>query len=205
MQIIGLMGAAGAGKDSVADIIMSVVPSLARFAFADLLRHEIASAFGIDPRVLMDRTLRDTPLEQLAMRRCTDPQFIEYAWELTTFPGLRPRNLMQRWGDFRRLVSRPSYFVEPAEAVRVRAVFDGLPLMVVTDVRFPNEVAWVQRNGGQLWRITRRGLVVTDAHVSEHATRDTPADATIRNDGTIDDLRRVVIDLLTPVISHAAQ
>jgi len=205
MIIIGLMGAAGAGKDTAADLISAAATAgMARFAFADALRAEIAQAWSIDVRVLLDRSLRDVPLEQLALRRCMDAGFCNYAWELANFPGLKPRTLMQRWGDYQRSKDL-DHFLAPAEAARIRARFDWRGVMVATDVRFPNEVAWVRRNGGILWRIVRAGLQVTDSHVSEHATSDTPADATIRNDGSVDDLRRVVVDELSSLVSHAAQ
>ena len=205
MIIIGLMGAAGAGKDTTADLIAAATTAgMARFAFADALRAEIAQAWGVDVRVLLDRSLRDVQLEQLALRRCMDAGFCSYAWELASLPGIKPRTLMQRWGDYRRAQDL-DYFIAPAEAARVRARFDWCGVMVATDVRFPNEAAWVRRNGGTLWRIVRAGLQVTDSHVSEHATSDLAADATIRNDGTVDDLRRVVVDELASVVGYAPQ
>lgn len=203
MQIIGLMGAAGAGKDTTADILAEHLPHMARFAFADMLREEIAQAWGIDQRVLMDRALRDVQLEQLALRRCTDAGFCSYAWELASLPGCKPRTLMQRWGDYRRAASELDYFIHPAEHARITARFDGRPALVATDVRFPNEAAWVRRYGGMLWRIVRPGNPLISPHISETASADIVADATITNDGTVDDLRRIVIDLCTP-ISHAA-
>jgi hypothetical protein len=203
MKLIGIMGAAGAGKDSTADIIAAHVPGVVRFAFATRLRKEIAEAFGIDQRVLTDRALKDTPLEQLALRRCTDPGFGQYAWELSTFGALKPRTVMQRWGDYQRQ-QNPDHYIAPAESVRIRAVFADCHLMVATDVRFENEAAWVRRNRGELWRIVRPNLKLTDPHASERELSDTPADVTIVNAGPLDDLRRCVIDLLTPDALDAA-
>jgi dephospho-CoA kinase len=57
VRIIGLTGRAGAGKDTVADIIQSVA-IVQRFAFADLLRFEAAEAWGIDPRLFQRRDMR---------------------------------------------------------------------------------------------------------------------------------------------------
>ncbi len=207
MKVIGLMGTAGAGKDSTADVIVERAMNSGigadRFAFADRLRDEIAAAFGIDRRVLLDRTLKDKPLEQLALRRCTDAGFVSYAWELSTLPGIRPRTLLQRWGDWRRMQD-PDYFIYPVEARRVQAVFSAVGIMVVTDVRYQNEAAWVRRNGGLLWRIVRPGLQIVDSHSSEHSSKDIPADAAIVNDGDLDHLQKVAFDLFTPVLANAA-
>lgn len=52
MQIIGLMGAMGSGKETTADIVAQLSPGVARAAFADALRLEIAAAWGIDVRSL---------------------------------------------------------------------------------------------------------------------------------------------------------
>ena len=58
MRLLGLMGLAGAGKDTVADILVTLAP-MDRRAFADALRIEISEAFGLDVRVLQERALRE--------------------------------------------------------------------------------------------------------------------------------------------------
>jgi hypothetical protein len=202
MKIIGLMGAAGAGKDTTADIIAGQVPGMARLAFADQLRAEVAEAFGIDVRMLTARATKDTPIEQLAIRFCTDPAFCAYAWDLSPMPAISPRVLMQRWGDYRRR-DDPTYFIRRASIVAIRHLHNRAPLLVATDVRFENEVDWVRSLGGQLWRIVRPDQVITDGHVSETATIGCESDATMVNGGSVDDLRRVVIDTLGGVLNAA--
>lgn len=194
MRIIGLTGRAGAGKDTVADIIQSVAIGQ-RFAFADLLRFEAAEAWGIDPRLFQRRDLRETPLEQLALRRCTDPAFVHFAWELSTFGPLKPRTVMQRWGDFRRAADE-HYFLSSAVSMLGLAHERGADALLATDVRYPNEARWITLRGGVLWRVHRPGLAPIGSHSSEVALADITPDATIVNDGALDELRRRVVDLV---------
>jgi len=193
MRLLGLMGLAGAGKDTVADILVTLAP-MDRRAFADALRIEIADAFGIDVRVLQDRALREKPLSQLALSRCSDLGFIVWAKELYREPSVSPRRIMRRWGDWRRW-QRADYWLTRAEQARVAAIFDGHQAQLWTDVRYPNEANWVRSRGGMLWRIVRPGLEQDRSHDSETAADRIEADATILNAGSLDELRMRVVDL----------
>lgn len=195
MRIIGLTGAAGAGKDTTADIVQELVPGAARFAFATALRAEIAQAWGIDERLLEDRSKKAVPQDQLALRLCCDAGFPQYAWELSSLPAVTPRGIMQRWGDYRRAAD-PDYFILPALRARLLAVEEQRPIMIVTDVRYPNEAGWLRNVGGELWRVVRPG-VIGRGHSSEVALDGAPVDHVITNDRGFDALRRVVVDLLT--------
>lgn len=193
MRLLGLMGLAGAGKDTVADILTCLAP-MDRRAFADALRLEIAEAFGLDVRVLQERALREMPLSQLALRRCSDAEFADWATDLHGEPSVSPRRIMRRWGDWRRW-QRADYWLTRAEQARVAAIFDGHQAQLWTDVRYPNEAAWIRQRGGMLWRIVRPGLAQDRTHDSETAADDIEADAVIVNDSTIDQLRMRVVDL----------
>lgn len=193
MRLLGLMGLAGAGKDTVADILVTLAP-MDRRAFADALRIEIADAFGIDVRVLQDRALREKPLSQLALSRCSDLGFVVWAKELYREPSVSPRRIMRRWGDWRRW-QRADYWLTRAEQARVAAIFDGHQAQLWTDVRYPNEANWVRSRGGMLWRIVRPGLEQDRSHDSETAADRIEADATILNAGSLDELRMRVVDL----------
>lgn len=204
MLIVGLTGRAGAGKDSAADIITSNVDA-ARFAFATRLKQEAAAAFRIDERIFDRRDIKELPIRQLALARCTEPAFVAYAGrELGMLGPLKPRTIMQVWGDWRRGQDR-DYFVRPAYEGRRHALATGRAVMVVTDVRFANEAQWVADHGGVLWKIERAGLPPVSSHQSEWSIRELRADAVIRNDGGMDDLRRAAVDLLGVTLAREAR
>jgi hypothetical protein len=197
MRLIGLTGAAGAGKDTVAEFVSDWARSSGRMAFAAALKDECAAAWNIDARVFSERAVKETSLEQLALRRCAVAAFCNYAWELASLPSLKPRTVMQRWGDFRRCCD-PDYFLHPVRRAHevLSASLERPEIMLVTDVRYPNEAALIERLGGVLWRVKRTTVVPIGGHDSEWFTNHLKADHEIRNDGSLDDLRRLVVDLL---------
>lgn len=60
--------------------------------------------------------------------------------------------------------------------------------VVITDVRFPNEIQMVRRRRGTLIRVERPGFGPVNAHISEHAASADDADVTFVNDGPLDEL-----------------
>lgn len=205
MTVIGLLGHAGAGKDTVASLIAERF-NVARIAFADALRTEIAHAWGVDRALLEEPATKHVQAPALALHRCKVQAFVAYAWELG-LPGLRdgltPRTVMQRWGDFRRACD-PDYFVTRALEI-VRTVTDGeqLDAVILTDVRFTNEAALVRGLGGQLWRVVRPGAIAPNGHRSEHELADLQVDAEIVNDGSLEQLAKVSADLMLYAMGRA--
>lgn len=64
---------------------------------------------------------------------------------------------------------------------------------VLTDVRFPNEMALVRRRGGTLIWIERTGIGPANAHISEHAVSATDCDYVFYNDSDLDEVTEQVI------------
>ncbi|MGB7422920.1 MAG: hypothetical protein WA917_13755 [Comamonas sp.] len=183
--IIGLTGPAGSGKDTVADILQAETGA-GRLAFADALRAEIVSAFGIDPALLTDRASKERATPQLALSRCNDPRFLflmgrRFVFlmgrrfpESATLDELQeprsPRHIMQWWGtDYRRHIFSDDWWVRIAHAsiLRARERRPSAPI-VITDVRFANEAAMVRELGGVIWQVSRPGRdAISAAHESE--------------------------------------
>ena len=179
MKLIALCGAAGAGKDTVADMLPA-----RKLAFADALYREVAEAWGVEPHVLRCRETKELPTELLAVDLCMDNGFREdFAKHWQALPR-SPRQILQWWGDYRR-AQDPEYFVN-----RLQPVGDT----VITDVRFPNEAALVRQLGGQLWQICRPGYEAGGTgHASDTDGCEFRPDVILHNSGGLDDLRRMVL------------
>ena len=67
------------GKDTVADYLATM--GFERVAFADSLKQETAYAFGTTVERLEERELKETPQDYLALKHCTDDEFVDVALE----------------------------------------------------------------------------------------------------------------------------
>lgn len=74
-------------------------------------------------------------------------------------------------------------------------------LIVITDVRFDNEVKFIKQMGGIIWRVTRPILEISDNHESEKSIDNLPVDHEILNDSSLEDLYKKV-DLLLDTITQ---
>lgn len=175
--VVGLIGKKRSGKDTFATGLIE--RGFERFAFADNLK---ASVLAVDPLVFSGFVRSDGFRELPNAAPIRLSTIIErQGWEAAKE---RPevRRLLQFYGVAIRDLD---------EGFWVRSAMDkalAVPRSVITDVRFPNEVAAVHEAGGTIVRVVRPGLVSTDQHVSETALDDYPADLTVENSGTAEDL-----------------
>lgn len=166
-KIIGLTGLAGSGKSEVALALR--IEGFRRVAFADPLKSMLA-AVGFTHEQLYG-----------AEKGIVVPEL-----------GHTPRFLMQTLGtEWGRDLIHPEIWIT---LWRRRAESCGHPV-VVDDVRFPNEVETIKAMGGQVWRVTRPG-VVSMGHESEVHIPRLPVDQAITNDGTLHELREHALRLL---------
>ena len=103
----------------------------------------------------------------------------------------RFRPMLQWWGaDFRRHYNGESYWLDKMLAKMETIV--GREVLVITDVRYPNEAELVKRAGGIMLRVEREtGL--NDAHSSENLLDDFEGfDYRLTNNGTIRELKKKV-------------
>ena len=171
MKIIGMSGYARSGKDTFAAALIDL--GWKRYALADSLK---AAALALDPLVATAPANAVQRLSLLVGNR---------GWEeAKAYPDVR--QLLQRLGTE---VGR-TYFGETAWIdVLDRQIEREQPeLVVITDVRFPNEVEWLRANGGVLIRIERPGVGPANGHASEQSLDEYEVDYVIDNSGTIEDL-----------------
>lgn len=175
--LVGLTGYATAGKDAAAAGL--VAAGWTRQAFADPVR---SMALAIDPLVEWD-VFSHNPvrLSLLVAKR---------GWHVAKqCPEVR--RLLQAIGtDGVRAHLGADAWVRAFDLARDRRADTVAP-----DVRFPNEADHIRRHGGLVIRIDRPGVGPVNGHVSEDV--DTIAvDATVVNDGTIDQLQWRVAELV---------
>jgi len=167
-MLIGLAGAAGAGKGSVAHRLV-FHHGFAEIAFADPLYAAVAAIIGWPVEELKDRTLKEQPIDWV---------------------GKSPRELLQLLGtEFGRKMVKESIWVD-------RAMRRVSGKAVITDVRFDNEAEAIKARGGLVWQIVRNapsclsGAAAT--HESEGGVSSRLIDRVVPNYGTLDDLAGVV-------------
>lgn len=195
-QIIGLMGAKGAGKDTAAQYLVQE-RGFKRIGFADKLYQEVAHAFGVSVEFLGNRTkvqtdkgmveLKEHPQQELSLQFCMDPAFVQCVLEelasanVTMTTPLSPRVVMQLWGtEYRRKRGVDNYWLSI-----VKQALDNEPetSFVITDVRFPNEHTFVAENGGECLRI--RNLDVEAQEAANRTKNGTAAHASETSVGSM--------------------
>lgn len=137
-MLIGLTGAAGAGKDSVAAILCAAQWRSA--AFADALRLEISEAFAIDQRLLTDRRHKESTTPQLSAGMASNADWLRWA-AVNGYSLIQPRSprwVMQSWGSFRRQNTADYWVQHVTYWAQFQRHYQPRDL-VITDVRYPNE------------------------------------------------------------------
>lgn len=172
--IIGLVGRKRAGKDSVADILVHHY-GYNRIAFADKVRDVCKIVFELTDDQLTIDEFKEQPIEH---------------WPFET-----PRALMQKVGTECFRTVWPDVWLEA-----VKREIDKNPeeRIVITDVRFENELLVSRARGGVNIRIdaAERLGPASDTHASEALADQLLVQHTIDNNGDIHNLYKNVTDLM---------
>jgi hypothetical protein len=197
VKIIGLVGLAGSGKDTVGQYYVDKFGFKAE-AFADPLKDCLSVMFGWDREMLSGRTP-----ESREWREQVDPWWAERLG----IPHFSPRFAMQNIGtDVVRKAFHDQLWLINME----KRLLTSTEPVVVTDGRFANEIRLIRRLGGRVYRVkrgsdpiwmdtarkanmgdqlaTQRLNDVFKVHQSEWAWVNEELDGTIYNDSTLEDL-----------------
>lgn len=183
--IVGLTGYAGSGKDTAAAAL--VERGWCRMAFADALRD---MALAIDPWV------EAKPCQYLGARVVRLSNVVWWhGWDVakTDFPDVR--HFLQRLGTegVRRHFGDDAWVRVFADRYARLQAERGPVNVVVPDVRFPNEAAYIQGAGGVVVRVERPGVRPLNLHASELEVASIGADFTLSNTGTADELKAAML------------
>ena len=208
-MIIGFVGFIGSGKDTAADYLVNT-HGFRRDSFANTLKDAVANVFGWDRTLLEGRTA-----EAREWREQVD------SWWATRLrmPNLTPRLMLQLWGtDVCRVHFHDDIWIASLEN-KMRKTGDNI---VISDVRFPNEIKAIHNAGGKVvriqrgenpewyqdainfnagernmsWAISKERLRRLGIHASETAWVGGDIDHVVSNDTTIDSLFSQLQDLL---------
>lgn len=188
--LIGLTGRtgsneiAGCGKDTVAGIISRYF-SISSYGFADPIYDMVKAGFGIDGRSKewQDRSKKSAPIEWLSVEHDVSLRYL-----LETLGTEWGRNLV--CSDLWALIAEKRYIESEAG-------------MIVRDVRFPNEVDWLDRLGGTLIHILRPNHFNPEADPNHPSNQPLPIrdfDKTIMNNSGMDVLRIRTLDCLKEIL-----
>lgn len=173
MLIVGISGKKRSGKDEAAETILNTLPRGIRIAFADALKIEVANACQIS---VLDI-------------EANKPLF---------------RTLLQAYGtEFRREYGKnKNYWID--QLAKAVACYSGTKIeyIVVPDVRFVNELEFVQKNGIAIRIESKTRCNMDDNHPSEVELDGSQFDYTITNDGTLEEFRTNIARIANKVIAQ---
>ena len=200
-QIIGIVGFIGSGKDTVADYLVNF-HGYKRESFANSLKDAVSQVFRwprelLEGRTKESREWRETPDEWWSKRLKQD---------------ITPRYVLQYWGTE---VVRKGFHDDMWVASLEHRLLNSQNDIVITDCRFPNEIKAIRAAGGRVirikrgpepvwfndarsmnkgpsrnmsWALSKHNIEELGVHASETAWVGQKFDATLNNDGTIEEL-----------------
>jgi len=141
-MIIGITGAIGSGKDTIADYLIQYY-NFKKMSYAAPLKDAVASIFNWD-REMLEGTTR-------ASREWRE-QVDEWWSQRLEIPQLSPRWVLQQWGtEVGRRCFHDDIWVASIES-KLRNISDHI---VISDCRFANEIYSIKNIGGIIVRVER--------------------------------------------------
>lgn len=168
MEIVGICGFMGSGKDTIAKILIDN-NGFEKISFSGILKDIISIIFGWDRDMLEGCTKESRQWRE---------QVDEWWATRLGIPNLTPRWILQYWGTD---VCRNHFHEEIWIAAVEKKIF-GLKnkKIVITDCRFPNEIDMIKKLGGKIYWIRRsdnplwvedylKNNIIPKVHYSEYA------------------------------------
>ncbi len=140
-QIIGICGAIGSGKDTAADYLVEN-NKFTRISFASVLKDACANIFGWNRDMLEGKTAEDRHLRE---------NVDEWWSSRLGIKNFSPRSALQYVGTdlFRNSLHKNIWVYALEKNIQK---YDRV---VISDVRFPNEIEMLKRLNGNIWWIHR--------------------------------------------------
>jgi hypothetical protein len=206
-RVVGVGGRLRHGKDAVADRLVDA-HGWVKFGMSDPLA---TAAYTLNPWILMPTALgwknRFTAFLARVFRVPPRPVFMRYQQlqDMLGYVGVKEyeeaRRILQVLGtEVGRKQFDENFWVDLMVKNVRKAIEAGAPGVIVTGVRFPNELdAIMDELDGETWWVHRPALAETAsaAHASENSVNAVDFERVVVNDGTLEDLYRKVDALVT--------
>lgn len=201
-MIIGLSGFAGCGKDTVAEYLINTY-GYKQVAFASAVKDTLSTVFNWNREMLEGKTAES--------RKWRDT--VDEWWSSNLgIPNFTPRYAMQ---NIATDIFRNHFHSDIWILSLISKIKDSTDNIVISDARFPNEIAAIKNIGGKIYRVKRgedpkwlqHAIVLNysnetnpmwniavecmrkvNLHPSEYSWAGTEFDGVINNCGSIADL-----------------
>lgn len=172
-QLIAFTGKAGSGKTTATDVFIKNNPRMTRVSFAKKMKDAVVAMFGIDPvHIFGDKEQKEMMIPKLS----------------TATNHVTGRKLLQTigtdWG--RNMIDPDIWIMDIADKWASQKNIPGFAGMVIEDLRFDNEAAWVKSQGGIIIELLspadyERNATASDQHISEGGINPSYVDIRIVN------------------------
>jgi hypothetical protein len=209
--IVGITGKAGAGKDTVANMILQYfinnahVYERCNYTDGDYIFTPLYVSGKLNNHVTIHILTFAAELKRMCTKLLnTDKEFF---WVNKDRPVIvndkatTPRFILQQFGTEVARTLSPDCWVNilKQEVHKIRASRPGIHLILIPDTRFDNEVKWIKDEGGIVINM-QRTEVAQHSHSSENSITYQP-NYTIENNDTLNRLRIQVNQLITEIFS----
>ena len=198
-MIIAICGFQGAGKDTLADILIKKY-DFVKLSFAGIVKDVASVIFGWDRKMLEGDTISS---------RVWREQVDEWWAKRLNMPQLTPRYILQYFGtDLFR-----NHFHQDIWIACIEKKISQYKNVVITDCRFPNEINTIKNIGGHLIHIHRGelpdwffevklgiGIIPSNIHSSETSWISNEFDFSIENNSTLENLHLKIKEILDKLI-----
>jgi hypothetical protein len=180
--LIGVHGKPRAGKDTIAARLVQK-HNLLRYGPSVPVKTTTAAMFNFPVENLYDDSKKDT----------VDP-----------FWNISYREMAQKVGkESSRDIFGEDFWMRHVDLMWQKILTEEVYYegMVLADIRYPNEVAWVKKHGGLVVFVTRenRNYVANETHAAERGLDEALADVIIPNNGTIEELWEKIDYVVEPL------
>lgn len=208
IQLIGIHGHAGAGKDTIGRYLCEFYKNTYRKAFADPLKEACAAAFGIPVECFSDPELKAVNHYLWGVSPRQIAQFVGTEMFRDLTPQLLKQDGENEHHDWSFWVQRLYFNIFNGLIGEEEGVYEQGDTVVITDVRFADEVDMILKNGGIIIDVRRSGYegnVGILNHRSEAGIEvsDPSKHYIIENNGTLPELfTQVELVLMSACANH---